>query len=326
MKMEGTSLLELRNVTKIFKGGGVYGGKEFRAVDEVSFSMPSEPSILALVGESGSGKTTIANMILGFLKPDGGDIFFKGESVTSWLQRKPKEYRRKVQAVFQDPYEIYNPSYRVDRILKLTVGKFNLAASEAETMRLIHEALEALELRPQDVLGRYPHQLSGGERQRLMLARILLIKPELIVADEPVSMLDVSLRAVFLNYLEEFKSKYGISCLYITHDFNTAYYIADKAVVLNLGRVVEIGSMEEIVLRPLHPYTQMLISSIPLPDPKMRWKERLELRKLQVKEIRPEKGCPFALRCPHATKKCEEVKPPLIDVGGGHMVACHLYG
>jgi peptide/nickel transport system ATP-binding protein len=324
--MGDAPLLELRNVTKIFRGGGPYGGKEFKAVDEVTFSMPSEPSILALVGESGSGKTTIANMILGFLEPDGGDIYFKGESISSWLKNRPSEFRRKVQAIFQDPYEIYNPVYRIDRLLKITVKKFNLATSEAEAAELIRNALEALELRPQDVLGRYPHQLSGGERQRLMLARILLLKPELTVADEPVSMLDVSLRAVFLNYLEEFKKKYGISCLYITHDFNTAYYIADRAVVLNLGKVVEIGSMEEIIHKPLHPYTQTLISSIPIPDPKSRWEERSELRRLELKEIRPEKGCPFVLRCTHAMKKCEEVKPSLVDVGGGHMVACHLYG
>jgi len=318
-------LLELKHVTKIFRSGGPYGGKEFRAVDDVTFSMPSKPSILALVGESGSGKTTIANMILGFLKPNEGEILFRGESVTDWLKNKPKEFRRKVQAIFQDPYEIYNPFYRANRVLKLTVKKFKLASSDEEAEKLIHEALRAIDLRPQDVLGRYPHQLSGGERQRLMLARILLLKPELIVADEPVSMLDVSIRAIFLNYLEEFKKQYGISCLYITHDLNTAYYIADKAVVLNLGKVVETGPMENIIHKPLHPYTQMLIDSIPLPDPKMRWKEKLKLKKLSLKEIRPEKGCPFVIRCPYAMKKCEETKPSLIDIGDGHLVAYHLY-
>jgi len=323
--MIDTPLLELKHVTKIFKGGGLYGGREFKAVDDVTFSMPSKPNILALVGESGSGKTTIANMILGFLKPDRGEIFFEGENIRSWLKNKPKEFRRKVQAIFQNPYEIYNPFYRVDRVLKLTVKKFGLASSEKEAEELIYNALEAIDLRPKDVLGRYPHQLSGGERQRLMLARILLLKPKLIVADEPVSMLDVSIRAIFLNYLKEFKKQYGISCLYITHDLNIAYYIADKAVVLNLGRVVEIGSMEDIINEPLHPYTQLLIKCIPIPDPKARRKERLKLKKLPIREIRPEKGCPFVLRCPYAIKKCKEQTPPLIDVGGGHFVACYLY-
>ena len=263
--MDEKALLELKNVTRIFKIGGglgVLGGTFIKAVDGVSFSLPREkPKITALVGESGSGKTTIARMILGLLNPSSGEILYKGKNVSTLLKEDPKTFRREVQAIFQDPYSVYNPFYRVERVLRLAIRKFKLASNKNDERNLIVESLKAVGLRPNDILGRYPHQLSGGERQRLMLARILLLKPNLIIADEPVSMLDVSLRAAFLGELKKFKNEYGVSCLYITHDLNIAHYISDDVLVLNRGKIVEKGDKKAVIEDPLHPYTCLLYTS-----------------------------------------------------------------
>lgn len=209
----------------------------------------------------------------------------------------------------------------------MAVEKFGLADNEREAAKLINQALETVGLRPQDILGRYPHQLSGGERQRLMLARVFLIKPKLIVADEPVSMIDVSLKAVFLDNLRLFKEKYGVSCIYITHDLNTANYVADNAVVLNYGRVVEIGDIDSIIKEPLYPYTDMLINSILMPDPRMRKTARGEFRlnETTLRELRPKVGCVYQRRCPKAMDVCFKTQPGLIEVRRGHQVACFLY-
>lgn len=322
-------LLELRNVTKVFKIGGGLGlisRKTIRAVDSVSFLMPSDkPLITALVGESGSGKTTIASIILGFLKPTSGMVFYKGREVSDWLKRDRLEYFREVQPIFQDPYSIYNPFYRVERVLEMVIRKFKLA-SRGETRELIIKAMKDIGLRPEDLLGRYPHQLSGGERQRFMLTRILLIKPRLIIADEPVSMIDVSLRAMFLDYLMSFKEKLGTSCLYITHDLNIAGYIADNILVLCNGRIVEKGAKESIIKDPLHPYTRLLVSSIPIPNPRIRWREEIDLTSIEAfKKLKVEKACVFSSRCPYVMDRCKREIPELIDVGLNRRVACFLY-
>jgi len=323
-------LLELRDVTKIFKVGGGLGvlgaGKYIKAVENISFVLPSaEPQVTAIVGESGSGKTTIARLILGLLRPTSGEILYMGKDIFEMLKDNPKEYRRNVQAIFQDPYAVFNPFYRVERVLKVVIEKFNLASNSEEAESKIIESLEAMGLRPQDIIGRYPHQLSGGERQRLMLARAFLIKPRLLIADEPVSMLDVSLRAIFLNKLIELKNKLGTSCLYITHDLNIAHYIADKALILCHGKIIEEGDMKTIINEPLHPYTKLLVDSIPKPNPKERWRERLKTDVIGFKELRVKKGCPFNLRCPFASEKCYEKTPSLIEVKPDRKVACFLY-
>ncbi|MEM0216919.1 MAG: ABC transporter ATP-binding protein [Ignisphaera sp.] len=325
--MGSSYLLALENVTKSYVVGGFYSRRVINAVEEVSFKLPQEPIVTALVGESGSGKTTIARIILGLIKPTSGKVLYKGRDVFEILKENSLWYRKEVQAIFQDPYEVYNPFYRVDRVLKVAIKKFKLAQDEREATELINQALEAVGLRPQDVLGRYPHQLSGGERQRLMLARAFLIKPRLIVADEPVSMIDVSLKAIFLEHLKLFKEKFGISCIYITHDLNTANYVADNAVVLNYGRVVEIGEMSTIVNEPLHPYTALLINSILLPDPKARSSARSSFRVSEstLRELRPRVGCVYQHRCPKAMNKCFKERPPLVEVQKGHFVACFLY-
>jgi peptide/nickel transport system ATP-binding protein len=325
-----TPLLELKNITKVFRIGGGLGlisKRTIKAVDSVSFSMPSDkPLITALVGESGSGKTTIARIILGLLEPTSGEVFYKGRRVSEWLKKSRMEYFKEVQPIFQDPYSIYNPFYRIDRVLELVIKKFKLAASREEARELMVKAMNDIGLRPEDLLGRYPHQLSGGERQRLMLARILLLKPRLIVADEPVSMIDVSLRAIFLDQLMSFRDKFGASCLYITHDLNTASYVADNILVLCHGRMVEEGPKDVIVNDPLHPYTKLLVSSIPIPNPRQRWKESVDLTSIEsFKKLKVEEGCVFSARCPHAKDVCRAKVPPPLEVEPGRKVACFLF-
>ncbi len=322
------ALLELREVTKVFRTSGVLGlgSRLIRAVDRVSFSIPEgKPVVTALVGESGSGKSTIARMILGLETPTSGEILYRGRSIERWLREDPYTYRREVQVVFQDPYSVYNSFYRVERVLYMAVRKFGLASSREEARKMIVEAMERLGLRPQDVLGRYPHQLSGGERQRLMLVRALLIKPRLLVADEPVSMIDASLRAIFLENLLQLKEELGMSCLYITHDLNIANYVADDILVICNGCLVETGPAREVFEDPLHPYTKVLVGSVPVPDPRRRWRERLRLEVESFRELRVERGCPFQYRCPHVTDVCREKLPPLAEVRSGRRVRCWLF-
>jgi oligopeptide/dipeptide ABC transporter ATP-binding protein len=327
------NLLEFREVTKVFRraGSGLVRPKTVRAVDRVSLAISTEPQVIALVGESGSGKTTMSRMVLGLETPTSGQVVYKGTDVAEWLRRKPLQYRREVQIIFQDPYGTYNPFYRVDRVLASAARRFRLAPTRAEMKALGQESLTAVGLRPAELLGRYPHQLSGGERQRFMLARIYMIRPKLIVADEPVSMLDASLRAMFLDHLKSFKNA-RMSCLYVTHDLNIAYFIADRIVILSSGTVVEEGITESIVKDPLHPYTRELIDSIPEPDPSNRWRERLDAERISRHELREAEtlvGCIYRDRCRHAMPRCELETPLLARARGRERedreVACFLY-
>jgi peptide/nickel transport system ATP-binding protein len=312
-------------VTKIFfTSRGLVSKKAIKAVDSVSFAIPSDkPTITALIGESGSGKTTISKMILGLLEPTSGEILYKGRKVSDWLKKDKTTYLKEVQPIFQDPYSVYNPSYRVERALKVAVKKFKLASNNAEAQEVILKAMEDIGLRPEDIIGRYPHQLSGGERQRLMFVRVLLIKPKLIVADEPVSMIDASLKAIFLNHLRSFKDNLGSSCLFITHDLNTASYICDKTIVLCRGRIVEEAPTESLIKEPLHPYTKSLIDSILIPDPRIRRKEKIELE--SFKEFEVVKGCPYFDRCPLRKDICKQEAPPSCEVESGRKVYCFQY-
>jgi ABC-type oligopeptide transport system ATPase subunit len=268
-----TALLEARHVSKIF-GGGMFSKQPTVALEDFSLAIESgQASITALVGESGSGKTTMARMFLGLETPTSGEVLYHGKDLRSLPQVEWRTFRRDVQAIFQDPFEVFNSFYKVDHVLTTPIAKFRLAGSKDERQALIENTLRAVGLRPEETLGRYPHQLSGGQRQRIMVARALLLRPKLIVADEPVSMIDASLRATVLANLRQLKDVFGISLIYITHDLTTAYQISDQIIVLYRGSVVEAGDPEQIVKRPQHAYTQLLISSIPLPDPNRRWGE-----------------------------------------------------
>lgn len=266
-----TPIVELRGVSKVF-GGGAFGQRDTVALKDFSLAIDAEePSIIAVVGESGSGKTTMARLLLGFETPTTGEVLYRGQPVRRLSRARSRDFRRDLQAIFQDPFGVYNPFYKVDHVLTTPLAKFHLARSKPEAREQIERALRAVGLRPEETLGRYPHQLSGGQRQRTMVARTLLLRPKVIVADEPVSMIDASLRVTVLGNLLQLKREFGISLIYITHDLATAYQISDRIIVLYRGEVVESGDPEQVVKHPQHAYTKLLINSIPLPDPSLSW-------------------------------------------------------
>jgi peptide/nickel transport system ATP-binding protein len=319
-----TALLEVRGVTKAFNLGGFISKKTLVALENASLTIDDDrPSITAIAGESGSGKTTLARVILGIAQPTAGQILYKGKDLVTMNGEERRVFRREVQAIFQDPFEVYNPFYRVEHSLLLSVEKFGLAKSNAERDRVIEQALETVGLRPEETLGRYPHQLSGGQRQRVMVARALLLKPRIIVADEPVSMVDASLRATILESLLKLYTDSGISLIYITHDLTTAYQLSGNIMMLYQGTVAEVGNCERIIKEPQHPYTRLLVGSIPLPNPKIRHREQL---KISLDEMTSGgKGCRFADRCPSVTAICRTAVPPLFRTEEQRAVACYLY-
>jgi oligopeptide/dipeptide ABC transporter ATP-binding protein len=323
-----TSLLEAQHVTRIF-GSGLLSKSHTVAVDGVSLMINEDkPSITAIAGESGSGKTTLARLLLGMIQPTSGSILYRGQSLTALDRGARKNFRREVQAIFQDPYEAYNPVYKVDQTLTTPVRKFGLAQSREEAQQLIEESLRMAGLRPEETLGRYPHQLSGGQRQRIMVARALLLNPRVILADEPVSMVDASLRATILESLVKLKRELGISLIYITHDLTTAYQASQNIYILYRGSVAEVGSVEKVIKEPKHPYTRLLVSSVPLPDPDLRWggegaiATRASEPSTPLKEAR---GCKFSSRCPYVMAECREAPPPLYLTDDNRAVACYLH-
>ncbi|MFD3401048.1 ABC transporter ATP-binding protein [Kribbella sp. NPDC058693] len=274
------SELELRGVQQRFHARGVADGY-VTAVDDVSFSLlASPPQIVSLVGQSGSGKSTIARNVLGLQKPTAGSVLYGGKDIFKLSRAEYDAYRRDVQPVFQDPYAIFNPFYRVDRALWKAVKKFKLADTRAAGLKLIEESLQAVRLEPENVLGRYPHQLSGGQRQRIMLARVHMLRPSFIIADEPVSMLDAQVRKHFLDILLDFQREHGMTTLFITHDLSTVYYLGGEVMVITKGQIVERGSVATVMHEPSHPYTKLLLDSIPQPDPDQRWTSRIQVDEL----------------------------------------------
>jgi len=317
--------LELRHVTKVYRRGAFGGGKTL-ALEDISLTVSGEPpSIVALAGESGSGKTTLGLLLLGFLTPTEGDVLYRGQALSQLSQEQRESFRREVQGIFQDPFAVYNPFYKVDHVLTVPIRKFRLAGSHAEARALMEQALLDVGLRPEETLGRYPHELSGGQLQRITVARALLLRPQLLIADEPVSMVDASLRATILESLRKLNRELRISILYITHDLTTAYHIADSIVVLYQGSVVEAGDVDLVIGDPQHPYTQLLVASIPWPDPDRRWEEGRAVAIPEAQGARPAGGCKFADRCPRAMPRCRESLPPLFQVAPRRAVACFLY-
>jgi peptide/nickel transport system ATP-binding protein len=278
------SKLELRGVQQRFHARGVAGGY-VTAVDDVSFTLAaSPPQVVSLVGQSGSGKSTIARNVLGLQQPTAGSVLYGGKDIFKLSRAEYDEYRRDVQPVFQDPYAIFNPFYRVDRALWKAVKKFGLASTRSGGIDLIEESLRAVRLQPEHVLGRYPHQLSGGQRQRIMLARVHMLRPSFIIADEPVSMLDAQVRKHFLDILLDFQREHGMTTLFITHDLSTVYYLGGEVMVITKGSIVERGPVSQVMHEPSHPYTQLLLDSIPQPDPDDRWTTRIKVDELDEEE------------------------------------------
>ncbi len=325
-----TALMELRNVTKVYTGG-LFRRRTTVALEDIFLSIGGErPTITAIAGESGSGKTTMGMLLLRFLTPTKGEILYKGQDLAKMSREEWLTFRREVQAIFQDPFEVYNPFYKVDHVLSVPIAKFHLAKGKAAERALMEKALLDVGLRPEETLGRYPHQLSGGQRQRITVARALLLQPRLIIADEPVSMVDASLRATILESLRNLNRDLGISILYITHDLATAYHICEDIVVLYQGSVTEAGDVDAVIKNPKHPYTQLLVRSIAWPDPKRKW-GKVEVARSKEKKWpgvewdEATRSCKFADRCPFTTDICLQKLPPLFQTESQRAVACYLY-
>ncbi len=320
-----TPILELQNATKIFSSG-TFTRRETVAVDNITFSIPADrPTITALAGESGSGKTTLSRLLLGVVKPSSGRVLYNGQDIPAMTAQQRKDFLRDVQPIYQDPFGVYNPFYKAEHLLRVVVEKFNLAKSKDEAQRLIEEALETVGLRPREILGRFPHQLSGGQRQRVMVARALILKPRVILADEPVSMVDASLRATILESLRKLNRELSISILYVTHDLTTAYQICENIIIMYRGTVVESGSVDRVIREPKHPYTQLLIDSIPRMRAARDWEQEDEANVPGENDGRQSSGCKFASRCPAVMEKCWSQEPPLYRVDDERVARCFLY-
>jgi oligopeptide/dipeptide ABC transporter ATP-binding protein len=295
-----------------------------KAVDDVSFYV-KKGEIFGLVGESGSGKTTTGKLLIRLIEPTSGKIIFKGEDIAKYPESKLKSYRKKVQIVFQDPYESLNPRMLVEDILSEPLSIHGIL-DEKEVYEKIYKVLEAVKLTPpEEFLLRYPHELSGGQRQRVATARALMLDPEFIVADEPVSMLDVSIRAEVLNVILDLREKFNVAFLFITHDLALARHICDRIAVMYLGKIVELASVDDLIYDPLHPYTKALMNAVPVPDPTAR---RIEvvIKGEIPSPVNPPPGCRFHTRCPSIIGDiCRTEEPELIELKKDHYVACHLY-
>ncbi len=319
-----SALLSIEHLTKIFHIRQGFSSKEFHAVDDMDFAIRSDtPEIFAVVGESGSGKSTLARMILGMDDPSKGVLRYKNRIVAELSSKEKRNwFYKEVQPVFQDPFAAFSPLKRIDHYLYETARNYKMT-DKANMDAYINSVLQEVGLSFAEVKGRYPNELSGGQAQRVAIARALITKPSLIVADEPVSMLDASLRMSIVNMFRELKDKQQVSVLYITHDLATAFYTGDRIAVMLRGWIVEMGPVEQVLGNPLHPYTQNLKYSIPKVDPDDAWDEKVSLAVLETDEY-TRTGCKFAGRCPAVMDICHNHIPSNIN-HEGRMVKCFLY-
>jgi len=312
-------VLEIDQLTKVFSSGSMLSRVRITAADHVSFYIkPAE--IFALAGESGCGKTTTARMVLGFETPTSGTVSYSGQKAS----RNEKVWLTKgVQAIFQDPFGTFNPLRTVDSYFFETVHNYKLAGSRKEAVEVIDRKLQAVGLCFDEFLGKYPSEFSGGQLQRISISRALLTDPSLLIADEPVSMVDASLRMSIVNLFKKLKEELGVSVLYITHDLATAYYVSDRIAIMFRGNIVEMGSVEKVLMDPKHPYTKLLRESIPEADPNRRWSGAIKLSDMEYEEYLKQ-GCRFAGRCPLVRERCKREVPADAYVDDV-LVRCHLY-
>ena len=318
---ENEILLDVKGLKKYFPiRGGVFSRvvANVKAVEDVSFSI-KRGEVVGLVGESGSGKTTAGRSILRLIEPTEGEILFNGIDVAKLPKSKMREYRKEMQIIFQDPFASLNPRMSVGDIIGEAMTIHNLARGKAKQEK-VADLLERVGLAAGH-MRRYPHEFSGGQRQRIGIARALAVDPQFIVADEPVSALDVSIQAQVVNLLQDLKDELGLTLLFIAHDLGVVEYISDKVVVMYLGRVMEIAPAKELYRNPVHPYTEALLSAVPIPDPTVS-RERIILQGDIPSPINPPSGCVFRTRCPLAIDDCAHVVPPLEEVSPGHFKAC----
>jgi oligopeptide transport system ATP-binding protein len=314
-----TALLEVRDLVKHF----VIGRGTVRAVDGVSFSI-ERGETLGLVGESGCGKTTTGRCILQLERPTSGTVRFEGRELTTLNQRELRAVRRKVQVIFQDPYSSLNPRMTVGQIIAEPIAVHNIVSGNAARAARVKDLLHRVGLLPQHA-NRYPHEMSGGQRQRVGIARALAMEPSLIVCDEPVSALDVSIQAQIINLLEDLQAEFGLTYLFIAHDLAVVRHISDRVIVMYLGKIAEMADRKTIYDDPKHPYTRALLSAVPIPDPELEaQRERIVLGGEVPSPLNPPPGCVFHPRCPIAIDRCRHDIPLLRDLMPGHSAACHL--
>jgi peptide/nickel transport system ATP-binding protein len=330
--MEEETILEARNLTKhfeikvgFFKSLAMTNPPVVHAVDSINLNIKNE-EVFGLVGESGCGKTTTGRLLLRLLEPTSGQILFKGNEITTLpLETEMRKLRRKMQIIFQDPYESLNPRMSIFDIIAEPLRIQKVVETESGIHERVVGILEDLDMTPPDeYIYRFPHELSGGQRQRIAIARAFVLHPEFLVADEPVSMLDASIRSEVVKLLMGMVKKYHTSFLYITHDVALSRYMCDRLAVMYLGKIVEKGVTDDVVQKPLHPYTEALVAAVPVPDPTARRTE-VVIKGEVPSAINPPSGCRFHTRCPYAWDVCQKEEPPLIEISKNHFVACHKH-